>query len=52
MYVGVPTLIGAGGAEKIVEFDFNDEEQAMFDTSVAAVKKLIEDCIALEPALA
>ena len=52
MYVGVPTLIGAGGAEKIVEFDFNDEEQAMFDTSVAAVKKLIEDCIAMEPSLA
>lgn len=52
MYVGVPTLIGAGGTEKVVEFDFNDEEQKMFDTSVAAVKGLIEDCKKLEPSLA
>ena len=52
MYVGVPTLIGANGAEKVVEFDFNDEEAAMFNTSVAAVKGLVEDCKKLEPALA
>lgn len=52
MYVGVPTLIGAGGTEKVIEFDFNDEEQKMFDTSVAAVQGLIEDCKKLEPSLA
>ena len=52
MYVGVPTLIGAGGTEKVVEFDFNDDEQKMFDTSVAAVMGLIEDCKKLEPSLA
>lgn len=52
MYVGVPTLIGAGGTEKVIEFDFNDEEKKMFDASVAAVKGLIEDCKKLEPSLA
>ncbi|MEL7231132.1 MAG: malate dehydrogenase [Pseudomonadota bacterium] len=52
MYVGVPTLIGGNGAEKVVEFDFNDEEAAMFNTSVNAVKGLVEDCKKLEPALA
>jgi malate dehydrogenase len=52
MYVGVPTLIGAGGTEKVIEFDFNDEEQKMFDTSVAAVQGLIEDCKKLESSLA
>ncbi len=52
MYVGVPTLIGAGGAERIVEFDVNAAEKAMFETSVASVKTLIEACKAIDPSLA
>jgi malate dehydrogenase len=52
MYVGVPTLIGAGGTEKVIEFDFNDAEQEMFNASVAAVQGLINDCKAMEPSLA
>ena len=52
MYVGVPTLIGAGGTEKVIEFDFNDAEQAMFTASVAEVQKLIDDCKGMEPSLA
>ncbi|MEL6258686.1 MAG: malate dehydrogenase, partial [Pseudomonadota bacterium] len=52
LYVGVPTLIGAGGAEKILQFDFDDAEQAMFQNSVDAVHGLIEACIGIEPALA
>ena len=52
MYVGVPTLIGAGGAEKIVEFDFNTDEKAMFDKSVASVNGLIEACKGIDPSLA
>lgn len=52
LYVGVPTLIGANGAEKIVEFDFTDSEREMFMASVDAVKGLVEDCKKLEPALA
>ena len=40
-FVGVPTVLGAGGVEKIIEFKLNAEEQAMMDKSVAAVKELI-----------
>ena len=42
IYVGVPTIIGAGGIEKIVEVSFDAEEKAMFDNSVAAVMELVE----------
>ncbi|MFW5680477.1 MAG: malate dehydrogenase [Pseudomonadota bacterium] len=40
LYVGVPTVIGAGGVEKIVEIELNADEKAMFDKSVEAVKGL------------
>ena len=40
MYVGVPVIIGENGVERIVEIKLNDEEQTMFDNSVAAVKTL------------
>jgi malate dehydrogenase len=39
----VPVVIGAGGVERIVEIKLNDAEQAAFDKSCDAVKKLIED---------
>jgi malate dehydrogenase len=42
-YVGVPVVIGAGGAERIVEVQFTAAEKAAFDKSCDAVKKLIED---------
>ena len=42
LYVGVPVIIGAGGVERIVEIQLNDEEQAMFENSVNAVKTLNE----------
>lgn len=41
MYVGVPVVLGAGGVEKIVEIEFNDEEKSLFNKSVDAVKELI-----------
>ncbi len=40
IYVGVPVVIGSGGVEKIIEIELNDDEQAMFDKSVAAVQGL------------
>jgi malate dehydrogenase len=40
LYVGVPTVIGAKGVEKIVEISLNPDEKAMFDKSVNAVKDL------------
>ncbi|MFH1157835.1 MAG: malate dehydrogenase [Pseudomonadota bacterium] len=42
LYIGVPTVIGAGGVEKIIEVQLNAEEKAMFDKSVAAVKSLCD----------
>jgi malate dehydrogenase len=41
LYVGVPVVIGAGGAEKILEVKLNAEEQAMMDKSVKAVAELV-----------
>ena len=40
LFVGVPVVIGAGGVEKIIELDLNDEEKALFEESVKAVKEL------------
>ena len=51
LYVGVPVVIGAGGAEKVIEFSTNEEEKAMFAKSVASVQGLIEACKGIEPSL-
>jgi malate dehydrogenase len=50
-YVGVPTVIGAGGIERVVEIKMNKNEQAMFDSSVNAVKGLVEACKAIDSSL-
>jgi malate dehydrogenase len=42
-YVGVPAILGASGVEKIAEFDLNDEEKALLDNSINAVKTLVAD---------
>lgn len=52
MYVGVPTIIGAGGIERIVDITLNADEQAMFDKSVAAVQGLVDACKGIDPSLA
>ncbi|MBD0866202.1 MAG: malate dehydrogenase [Rhodobacteraceae bacterium] len=52
MYVGVPTIIGAGGVEKIVDIKLTRDEQAMFDNSVNQVKGLVEACKAINSTLA
>jgi malate dehydrogenase len=52
LYVGVPALIGAGGVERVIEFDTNDEEKAMLETSVNSVKGLIEACKGIDSSLA
>ncbi len=40
-YVGVPCVLGEKGVEQILELSLNEEEQAMMDKSVAAVKELV-----------
>ena len=52
MYVGVPTVIGAKGIERIVDIKLNKDEQVMFQKSVDAVKGLVEACKGIDPSLA
>jgi malate dehydrogenase len=42
LYMGVPTVIGGRGLEKIVTIELNAEEKAMLDKSAGAVRELIE----------
>ena len=42
LYVGVPVVIGAGGVERIVEIELDDEHRAT--VSVDAVKELLVAC--------
>ncbi|MEQ1768967.1 MAG: malate dehydrogenase [Devosia sp.] len=51
-YVGVPVVIGAGGAERVVEISLNGTEQKAFDKSVQSVEGLIEACKKIAPKLA
>ncbi len=51
MYVGVPTVIGAGGIERVVDIKLAKDEQAMFDKSVDAVKGLVEACKGIDNGL-
>ncbi|MBU6442454.1 MAG: malate dehydrogenase [Alphaproteobacteria bacterium] len=52
LYVGVPTVIGEGGIERIVELDLTADEKAALLKSANAVAGLIEACKKLEPKLA
>ena len=52
MYVGVPTVIGAGGIERVIEITLNRAEKAMFDKSVEAVRGLVAACKAIDTRLA
>lgn len=42
-YVGVPAILGKNGVEKVVELSLNEEETAMLNNSVNAVKSLVAD---------
>ncbi len=42
MYMGVPTVIGAGGIEKIVELPLTSAEQAMLKKSAESVRKVVD----------
>ena len=50
LYIGVPVVIGKDGVEKIIEIKLNADEQEMFDSSVQAVKDLIDAMESLEKA--
>lgn len=42
IYMGVPTIIGGGGLEKVLEVDLTPEEKAALDKSAAGVQKTID----------
>ncbi|MEL6167307.1 MAG: malate dehydrogenase [Pseudomonadota bacterium] len=52
LYVGVPTIIGSGGIERIVEISLSKDEKTMFDKSVDAVKGLVAACRGIDETLA
>jgi malate dehydrogenase len=52
LYVGVPAVIGADGAEDVIEISLTDEEKANLGVSVDAVKELLEACKTLDSSLA
>ena len=39
----MPVRLGAGGVEDIVEIELNEEERALFDNSVKAIKGLVAE---------
>lgn len=45
LYVGVPTRLGIGGVEGVVEIGLTDEEQAQFDRSASAVQGLVDKLV-------
>lgn len=51
LYVGVPTIIGEGGVERVVEIDLNSAERAMLMKSIESVKGLVDACIKINPQL-
>ena len=52
MYVGVPTVLGANGVEKVVEIKLQSDEKALLKKSVNAVTKLMEAAKTIAPDLA
>jgi malate dehydrogenase len=52
LYVGVPVLFGAGGAEKVIEVKLSDEAKQNLQVSVDAVKELLVACKGIDESLA
>ena len=52
LYVGVPVVIGAGGAEEIIEIELDDEAKQNLQVSVDAVKELLVACKQIDGDLA
>ena len=51
LYVGVPTVLGAGGTEEVVEIELSDEEKGNLKVSTDAVEELLEACKGLDESL-
>ncbi|HIC36647.1 MAG TPA: malate dehydrogenase, partial [Candidatus Marinimicrobia bacterium] len=42
-FIGVPTVIGTGGVEKILEFQLTDDEQVALNNTLEVVKKTVKE---------
>jgi malate dehydrogenase len=42
-FIGVPTVIGAGGVERIIEFDLTDDEKDALSNTLSVVKKTVAE---------
>jgi malate dehydrogenase len=42
-FIGVPSVIGAGGVERILEFELKDDEKAALNNTLEAVKKTVAE---------
>ena len=42
-FIGVPSLIGKGGVEKILEFELSDSEKSELNNTLDAVKQTVEE---------
>ena len=42
-FIGVPTVIGGNGVEKILTFDLNEEEKNALENTLSEVKKTVEE---------
>tara|TARA_B100000945_G_C20424942_1_gene619991 strand:+ start:2229 stop:3173 length:945 start_codon:yes stop_codon:yes gene_type:complete len=42
IFIGVPTILGESGLERVIEVDLDDSEKSMFDKSVESVKFTLE----------
>jgi len=40
-FIGVPSVIGAGGVERIIDFQLTDEEQKLLDANLAEVQRQV-----------
>ena len=52
LYVGVPAVLGAGGVEEVIEIALDEEARANFETSVEAVRELLDACREIDGSLA
>ena len=42
-FIGVPSVIGAGGVERILEFELQEQEKSALENTLEAVKKTVEE---------
>ena len=41
-FIGVPSVIGSGGVERILEFELLDDEKEALNNTLTAVKKTVK----------